>query len=418
MKKCPNCKKAIPVGARRCVHCRTLVTEEGEQGSTSMGVGARDSSREFDLDRNSTSLGRPGGSANSGFNGIPDFGRNSSNDAPHHTMLGLGPIAAASASNKRNPLDMDKVPVNHTMAGMPCIGANMTQNQANEIGRVMQKDEPVKPVAVTAPKEPVIPAPKVDEDDPLAGLAGVSAAPVPSSLVDEEFIDLTAKLFGDDFASIGNEVAEEVDDGWDFDFDPVPKNDDDDIDDHANDNVTLKAEITPEMKAQLEAVVKKDIQPIKKEEPKKEDVKPVEEPKNEEKPVVDDKKEDEKSTAIVKKSSSAIDKIAMVVAIIAGILAVAWIACKPAEAALGAEIPLLAVSAVALIFDVISSKLVSKIGSYGMLAGFVIFAVAIFAVMSSSAMMADPAAGTAKMILTISAIGQLVCAFLYFNRKN
>ena len=58
---------------------------------------------------------------------------------------------------------------------------------------------------------------KANEDDPLAGLSGVSAAPVPSSLVDEEFTDLTSKLFGEDFADINETPVDE--DGWDFDFD-------------------------------------------------------------------------------------------------------------------------------------------------------------------------------------------------------
>ena len=57
------------------------------------------------------------------------------------------------------------------------------------------------------------------DDDPFAGLPGVE--PKPSSLVDEEFVDLTSKLFGDDFAA-GTANVDDDEDGWDFDFAPEP----------------------------------------------------------------------------------------------------------------------------------------------------------------------------------------------------
>jgi hypothetical protein len=82
-------------------------------------------------------------------------------------------------------------------------------------------ERPMKPVAQRDPviekkAEPVIPPPqaKAGTENVLAGLPGV--APMPSSLVDEEFVDLTSKLFGAEFAEV-NQVDEEEEDGFDFD---------------------------------------------------------------------------------------------------------------------------------------------------------------------------------------------------------
>ncbi|MBQ8038186.1 MAG: hypothetical protein IJ268_14450, partial [Proteobacteria bacterium] len=71
--------------------------------------------------------------------------------------------------------------------------------------------------SISPAQAPTAPAPaETPSDDPLAGLAGVASVK-PSSLVDEEFVDLTSKLFGDTFAQIKEDAEEDDDDGWDFD---------------------------------------------------------------------------------------------------------------------------------------------------------------------------------------------------------
>ncbi len=257
----------MPVGARRCVHCRTLIGD-AEEGSTRLGFGG---SRHDDVNAaeadygNSTSFGRPG----SGFgSNIEEDDRRGGmmggNDAPHQTMLGLGPISSSASRRMFDESSERGGFAQTTISGMPGIsfdssgrqslrgGMNMGPSQmrtpAREINPVsmgippqeirpqeikhsspheavaeslmgVSFDEPAKPAEVAAPKveleqEPVI---ATNSDDPFANLPGV--APKPSSLVDEEFVDLTSKLFGDDFAA-GTKEQDLEDDGWDFDFAP------------------------------------------------------------------------------------------------------------------------------------------------------------------------------------------------------
>lgn len=377
--------------------------------------------------------------------------------APHHTMLGLGPIATTPSKPANNTQADDRM-VNHTMAGMPCISATMSKSQASELGRSLtQAPTPAKPLNVVPEPsipEPVIPAPSKaassNDDDPLAGLAGVSAAPVPSSLVDEEFVDLTAKLFGDDFASICNEVSDEEDDGWDFDTvePPAPLNlsqklieEKEEKEDKSN--ATVRSEITQDMLAQLKAAQPKGAQPIssstkdeakpaekaeakpaektedkpaEKTEPKpaeKTEAKPAE--KSEDKPA---KKAEEKSTTAksdtsdnkpAKTNSKAPEKannnvLMLGIALIAGIAAIvgAIISSSPI---------LIAIAAVALILDAISTKLAGKLGNNGM---FVIFVILAIAILGGAFKFGE----AGKVVLFLSGLCHLVCAVIYLNRKN
>ena len=252
MRKCPNCKKAVPVGARRCVYCRTILGEseyENEEfGSTQLGV--RTSSGTFSQKRRESG---PIGVRDSGPMGMmrrPGSG----GDGAHQTMIGLGPIPTGTGRGSDNDRGGSQGFGQRTMAGMPGIsfdaqhpngayrmgaqtpsGASGSgwrvepsyQPQNNEMPmdpvqvQARTPERPIKPVAQKEPvienAAPVIPQPQanVGQENVLAGLPGV--APIPSSLVDEEFVDLTSKLFGEEFAEV-NQVDEEDEDGFDFDL--------------------------------------------------------------------------------------------------------------------------------------------------------------------------------------------------------
>ncbi len=279
MRKCPNCKNPLPVGARRCVHCRALVGDtahENENASTHMGFGG---GRDFDEERaSSTSLGLPGSPMLSrSVDG--DSRRQMSrafDEAPHQTMLGLGPVM----SNSRRQYDsnndtMGAFSGQRTISGMPGISGFM-QSQMAASARTPERPlravsmRPTREVATVSDEDLFSQqrpahnvsggnAPEIDafeprsssqtfasapsagasvsrsdavmdsmlgfgagnssdDDDPFAGLPGV--APKPSSLVDEEFVDLTSQLFGDDFAA-GTSGVDDEEDGWDFDFAPA-----------------------------------------------------------------------------------------------------------------------------------------------------------------------------------------------------
>lgn len=279
MRKCPNCKNPLPVGARRCVHCRALVGDtahENENASTHMGFGG---GRDFDEERaSSTSLGLPGSPMLSrSVDG--DSRRQMSrafDEAPHQTMLGLGPVMSNSRRQHDSNNDtMGAFSGQRTISGMPGI-SGFIQSQTAASARTPERPlravsmRPTREVATVsdedlfaaqrqahnvssgnAPEidafEPRSSSPSFasapaaaasvsrsdavmdsmlgfgaghssDDDDPFAGLPGV--APKPSSLVDEEFVDLTSQLFGDDFAA-GTSGVDDEEDGWDFDFAPA-----------------------------------------------------------------------------------------------------------------------------------------------------------------------------------------------------
>ena len=255
----------MPVGARRCVHCRTLIGD-AEEGSTRLGFGSsrheEASAAEADYG-NSTSFGRPGSSFSSGMDeNDKRSGMMGGNDAPHQTMLGLGPISSSASRRLFDDATERGGFAQTTISGMPGIsfdtnrqslrgamnlnnmGPSQMRTPAREINPVsmgipapsevrrssphevvaeslmgVSFDEPAKPVEIAPQKVEIKPEPAVPESDPFANLPGV--APKPSSLVDEEFVDLTSKLFGDDFAA-GTKEEDLEDDGWDFDLPDEP----------------------------------------------------------------------------------------------------------------------------------------------------------------------------------------------------
>lgn len=290
MRKCPNCKKPVPVGARRCVYCRALLNEgpadEFIEQSTHMGVGGAGKASDDSI-KSTTAFGRPLSVSNRDDNSTYSS-RNQSfeNNALHQTMLGLGPIASMNSGGGNSSANKTSGMNQRTIAGMR--GISFDQRSSNEFraaspqpqqpsreqfrsnpsqvparqtnpgydarpsGSTWENERPVSqqpntrqpssqfdsrqqmssgashsnnmgaPVRQSGNKPKMVaPAKQAPAEDPLAGLAGV--APMPSSLVDEEFVDLTSKLFGDDFAAISSGEEDNDDDGLDFDMPAIPQ---------------------------------------------------------------------------------------------------------------------------------------------------------------------------------------------------
>ena len=267
MRKCPNCKKPVPIGARRCVYCRAVLSEvandtaESDDLNTRMGFGGAAKSLNTDDINGSTAFGRPGASGANSSDNRGMMGRN--NNMTHHTMLGLGPISSSSARDEILSGNLGGVN-QRTIAGMPGVSfdtqrANSgyrisnvqpSQNRDSEFSAqntirqssshneglrpISQQQSPVaqaqrfeQPAANQFSEQPIrrsqpvaAPTPAhAPAEDPLAGMAGV--APMPSSLVDEEVVDLTSKLFGDAFAAVKDDNDED-EDGLDFDMPAAP----------------------------------------------------------------------------------------------------------------------------------------------------------------------------------------------------
>lgn len=247
MRKCPNCKKAVPVGARRCVHCRSLVADAADVDTmnavTRMGTG------------NSSH----GGSQSEHADNARNFYDVQDQSMQHRTMIGLGPIS--TPASRRSSEDLSRNFGQQTIAGMPGISFDSNARQGGgyrmaaasaqtpERGLTHVKsnrnaspwddfdfDTKPAPVPDTAAAKQSIHhqsntqntytptntrqthKQQEQEEDALAGLPGVSV--VPSSLVDEEFDDLTSKLFGDDF--VVNTDDDDEEDGLDFDVPTAP----------------------------------------------------------------------------------------------------------------------------------------------------------------------------------------------------
>lgn len=210
MRKCPNCKKAVPVGARRCVYCRASV-DDNASGLSGASKAAPETWEEEE--NNSTSFGKPGSKQfSSAMNS--DFG----GSGPQHTLLGLGPVSLEGARSrvKEDPNDGFG---QTTMMGMPGVTHERSPGLGSQ--KISIASPKLEEKAAPEPIAKAEPAPTQDAgpvDDPLFGLLGV-IAPKPSSLIDEEFTNLSSEVFGDDF----DFKLDDDDDGWDFDFEPEPK---------------------------------------------------------------------------------------------------------------------------------------------------------------------------------------------------
>ena len=155
MRKCPNCKNPLPVGARRCVHCRALVGDtmnEHDNSSTHMGFGGSYTSEEERA--SSTSLGLPGSLTLS--RNVDGGSRRQMNhgfdESPHHTMLGLGPVM----SNSRNSYDsnndtMGAFSGQRTISGMPGISGFSVNSMNRSSARTPER--PLKAVSMRPTRE-------------------------------------------------------------------------------------------------------------------------------------------------------------------------------------------------------------------------------------------------------------------------
>ena len=460
MRKCPNCHKNIPVGARRCVHCRAILSEfeGGENGpSTQLGVfGNRDSEA---VRGNTTAFGLPRSLSPLESNSVR--GSATYNDeGPHQTMLGLGTVSSQPSPRQRDVDDTDRLAAgNHTIAGMPGIkldlnsGGNRrpggesimgaSSSRMNRATPVSQEPVPRSVAKNIAPStKPVINSGlKIENDDPFAGLPGVSPAPVPSSLIDEEFVDLTAKLFGDDFAAGANDIE---DDGWDFDVpvdDPVVKASPEPLSISGAGSKLAKAlseaptkseHDSPDVLEQLLSASSIQAQTLKKEE--KSESKPAEAPKAEEPSKVETPvaKEpasvaatepvDEKPAPVAEQSPVAATEpekrasiMGMAVAVVAAIASLAWLAFLP-EGFSASQYPLLLVaSGVAVLVDVASLAISKKVSNLLLAGAFCVAMAVIFVMVVVTGIPKD--AATVNMARMAGAILQAVCAVIYFIRK-
>ena len=481
MRKCPSCKKAIPVGAKKCVHCRANVADFEMQGESawekeavrhgaagfggsiaggglnpidagSRGYGGRGgrSGSSPGFDRISGASGPVPGAlsggfrrASGGFNAPMSgsygrasggYGRASSgfDDAPHSTMLGLRPIASPTG---RDFYDDDRGGggnrVSNTIAGMPGIKFDMTRRQAMEqdpfveANNSMPTPEALTPVpqpkpldisltkekasamedlfaglsdgasAKTAdPDDPfaglpgVAPKKTANQDDPFAGLPGV--APAPSSLVDETFDDLTAKLFGDDFAAGGNDIGDE--EGFDFDFDFAAA---------LEDQQQGTKELEPEVSATAQPAHVDD-----KETTKADAVEEATVPEKSDAEV-------ESHVAVAAKTqaqtNALIDRVAPIVSIVAAVLTLSWLAVIPKDTPIAFA---LLASLVAVAVDGLSLKFAPKIKNTGMLMAFLVCVILLFVAMAGF-----PQGAAAKLLIICGSIAQLICGLIYYSKK-
>ena len=244
----------MPIGARKCVHCRTSLAESGimnDPSSTRMGFGSHS---EEPYDRaESTSFGRPSGGYSDDAVDFRAQMNQAFNENPHQTMLGLGPVTHSERSMwaEQNQgfaqttisgmpgitFDQSRLPVGggyrpSLNVGGQQIHANQDRTPIHEIKSPVSsqpglgnKQAVSNNMVTEKPTNPAMKAqeaaPKNDAENALFGLPGVAAAPMPSSLVDEEFVDLTSQLFGDEFAAPPLDDDDEDDDGWDFDVQPA-----------------------------------------------------------------------------------------------------------------------------------------------------------------------------------------------------
>ena len=266
MSKCPSCGKGVPVGAKRCIYCRATVDPNSandpnkvriaaDPSNTLLGIpGARSSSsspKAVDLEAmgGNTKLGV--GSRAGGPLGIR---RPSAGKGVRQTLMGLGSVRLLNDPEEDQATEKSARPSrspHHTMAGMPGVSQDprstmmgmpaikesaiqkapqrtkvptipVPQEAIDRAQRAIDKQRqqatPPSPVQSAKPTTELAPQAVEEEFDPLAGMIGVQEPRV-SSLMDEEVEDLSAAVFGNDFA-FNDE---------DFDFE-----DDDEEDDFAD----------------------------------------------------------------------------------------------------------------------------------------------------------------------------------------
>jgi len=452
MRKCPNCKKNIPVGARRCVHCRAVLSEtDGAEAATSTQLGVFGNREPEQARKNSTAFGRPG-SLNPLENNSMRGSTQAFDDAPHQTMLGLATVSP-NANRSRAMEDNDRLAAgNHTIAGMPGIKLDNSSrrqsfNQDSIMGASSARmnratpvsSEPVpKSVAMNAAK-PATKAPELKIDDnPFGDLPG--AQPVPSSLVDEEFVDLTAKLFGDEFAAGGSDLGDE--DGWDFDIPEAPAaaapaaatpsfnenatgvfNSPDILENllkassiqaqkAVNESKTTdKAETTVSEVKSIEKAETKPAEPAK----PAEEVKPAEpaKPAEEVKPAEPAKPAEPEAAPAPAASTATLTLPAQLLSILAAILSIAWIFGTEGKG-ISSFAAVLGFTAVALLIDIFAVTLASKLSSKAVGGILAVLGLVFFALIATTADLP----GLMKTLLIAGGAGQIVCAVIFLIRKD
>ncbi len=226
MRKCPNCHKNVPAGAKRCVYCRSLVKKEKvmhQQKQTDDPES--DAASHTMLNIASSAIHQNKEASHSSTT------HDDSQDINDHTLLGFG-ASASLGSQRQLRSDNSKDQMQSTMLGMPGVAG---------LGRDIDLNSPVlglnhpgvktktPPQSIKINNTTTTPPPpeqhqtseeteEIDSDDfdPLAGL--VVFSPKVSSLIDEEFDDISTDILG---FNIDDTELEDTDNDW-LDIKPVP----------------------------------------------------------------------------------------------------------------------------------------------------------------------------------------------------
>jgi len=395
-----------------------------------MGFGVRREEVDEVARGNSTSFGRPG--SVEGLRPVEDgavrggYGRGY-DAAPNQTMIGLGPVSLGGRRSWDDDDEDERVRgyASTTIAGMPGISFDADRRKMPaHVDSRSQASTPqnlnvvkVNPLAVPAPSEvkfdaaathkkeaPVV-AKKVNEpsaqpviDDPFFGLPGV--APKPSSLVDEEFVDLAAKLFGADFATGAHDADDE--DGWDFDIPLVQETKTQHASgsaeaSHGKSSAASQTELSAELPAIQAAVVAE---------------------------AADAGAQFTSVPAIETKTTAAmVQRVANILAIISGLIAISWLFIPYAGEGFAhanvvgqpANLLLIVGALVVAGFDITSWRYGRKHGKMRMMLAFVAVFIVLFALM----LVAPIGSWTPhRQIIGLAAVGNLICAILYYLKKS
>ncbi len=214
MRKCPNCHKNVPAGAKRCVYCRSLVEKEK--------VSSQPRPEEVELDAAShTMLGVANSAIRSGDrNKRSDDVSDDYGDENNHTLLGFG-AGMRLGDEREQRVDDSKDKMQETMLGMPGVSAVARDIEVGSgvlgLNRPVMRGKHSDPVGGVASSKGKLGSsePSGDDFDPLAGLVGVS--PKVSSLIDEEFDDISTDVLG---FNLDDADLEDTDNDW-LDIEPI-----------------------------------------------------------------------------------------------------------------------------------------------------------------------------------------------------
>lgn len=368
MRKCPYCKRTIPVGIKKCIHCQMTLAESVQGGDEDY----RD--RQVGVSQPHSRMRAQLGERNV-----------MGNEVPRQTMIGL-PIASNDRAFGLHMRETNEQPM-RTMSGMPAM-----VNHANPVREVESRRsfdifgeeyqaESVQPQA--APEVPshdgnseVVSLSSLTEllengGDDMENFPGVA----PSSLIDEEFLDLTSKLFGEDFAEVSSDVNDE--DGLEFDF----------------------VESSPEPVKSAEPVKAATVQS------KTPQVRVAEAASSEDESQEGEENQEETDDAISETGSSGVDFVTLCVCGLGVAISAFWLLLS-SMADEKSVVGILAV-VIACLFDAVYFALRRKLSSLYLAIGFGVVSVILFVALVACSNL--PATGVFCVILLLQLVSTLIC---------